>query len=80
MNSVFEERKGRPEKLHYFKYREDHIKELNEREKNYTLKKALDEEFKLLNNLGIRKKEDISNFALLNSMSILYLIKKIYSK
>ena len=56
----------RPKTLHYFLYRNQHIKELNEREKKYTDKKALDEEFKLLNSLGISKKPEMKGFGVLN--------------
>ena len=44
---------------------------MNEKEKNNNSKKALDDEFKLLNNLGIKKTQDMSNYALLNLTSIL---------
>lgn len=67
INPTYTQNKERPEKLHYFRYREEHIKELNEREKKFSEKKILDEEFKLLNNLGIKPKTDMSNYALLNN-------------
>ena len=37
---------------------------MNEREKKYTDKKALDEEFKLLNSLGITKKPEMKGFGI----------------
>lgn len=67
VNPTFTQNKERPEKLHYFEYREQHVKELNERQKKYSDKKVLDEELKLLKTLGISKKTDMTNYALLNS-------------
>ncbi len=44
--------------MQYFLYRNQHIKELNEREKKYKDKKAVDEELKILKSLGITKKHE----------------------
>lgn len=46
------------------------MKELSDREKNLTVKLVLDEEFKVLNKLGIKKKGEMTNFSILNSLSI----------
>ncbi len=69
VNPTYSQNKERPEKMHYFEYRENLIKESNEREKKLNEKKALDEEFKLLNTIGITKKADMTNFTLLNNYS-----------
>lgn len=62
-------RPERPEKLHYFQYRIDSQKEIKEREANQTNRKILDEELKVLINLGVKKKEINTNYDLLKSIS-----------
>ena len=52
----FTQGKGRPEKVHYFQYREEHVKALQEIEKESNGKQILSEEFKVLNRIGFSKK------------------------
>ena len=53
---VYSQGKGRPEKVHYFQYREEHVKALQEIEKESNGKQMLSEEFKVLNKIGFSKK------------------------
>ena len=62
-------RPERPEKLHFFQYRVDSHKEIKEREAAQTNRKILDEELKVLVNLGVKKKESYTNYDMLKSIS-----------
>ena len=55
-------RPERPEKLHYFKYRIDSQKEIKAMEMSQTNHKILDEELKVLINLGVKKQEKYTNY------------------
>lgn len=60
--------KDRPEKVHYFQYREDMLKTQQEHDTNSTSKQILGDEFKVLNQIGFGKKtlENLPNNKLLN--------------
>jgi len=60
--------------LHYFPYRDEYHRQEKDRQTNLTTKLALDEEFKVLGKLGVRKKEDMTNYGLLSSFSKEYKI------
>jgi hypothetical protein len=47
--------KGRPEKLHYFQYRDEHIRTLLNRERNKDDKAFIKEEMKLMSKIGMAK-------------------------
>jgi hypothetical protein len=62
-------RPERPEKLHYFQYRIDNQKEIKQMESIQSNKKILDEELKVLINLGVKKNESYTNYDLLRAIS-----------
>jgi hypothetical protein len=63
-------RPERPEKLHYFQYRIDSQKEIKEMEAKQTNRKILDEELKVLVNLGVKKTESYTNYDMLKNISM----------
>ncbi len=62
------EGKGRPEKKHHFKYKNDYIKEMQMKEKKFDNKQHLNQEFKILNKMGFSQKvfENMPNSKLLS--------------
>lgn len=63
----FTQRKERPEKRHYFKFKEEHNKALKEKCERLNSKSIISEEFKVLSRVGFSRKtiENIGNNALL---------------
>lgn len=64
---AFTEGKGRPEKKHYFDYREEYVKEVQSKVQEYSSKQVLNEEFRSLSKIGFSKKalENLPNNKLL---------------
>lgn len=64
---VHTEMKQRPERKHYFEYREQQIEQLQNREKDSNNKMQLNEEFRVLGKVGFSKKalESLPNNKLL---------------
>ncbi len=79
INPVFEQRKERVEKLHYFPYRDQYYIKEKERENNLTVKLAVDEEFRLLGKLGVRKKDDMTNYSLLKNFGNIIMFFNIFA-
>ena len=62
------EGKGRPEKIHYFKYKNEYIKEIQQKEAEKDNKIILKDEFKVISKVGFSKNaiDSIPNNSLLN--------------
>lgn len=62
------EGKPRPEKKHYFQYKQEYIKQMQNKEKIYDNKHHVNEEFKVLNKIGFAQKgyDNMTNTKLLN--------------
>jgi hypothetical protein len=62
------ESKPRPEKRHYFQYKEEYIKRMQNKEKHFDNKHQLNEEFKVLSKMGFTQRgyETMTNTKLLS--------------
>ena len=52
----FTEGKGRPEKKHYFEYRQQHVKEMQSKIHDFNNKQTLNDEFRALSKIGFSQK------------------------
>jgi hypothetical protein len=52
VHTNFTEHKGRPEKLHYFQYRDEHVRILKEKQKKLDDKTFIKDEMKLMTKIG----------------------------
>jgi hypothetical protein len=53
---AYTEGKGRPEKKHYFGYKEEYVKEIQSKVQEYNNKQTLNDEFRALSKIGFSKK------------------------
>ena len=62
------ERKARPEKRHYFQYKDEYIRSMQNKEKHFDNKQQLNEEFKVLSKMGFTQRgyETLTNSKLMN--------------
>lgn len=68
LKPVITENKGRPEKLHYFKYKDEYINDIKEKEASKDNKMVVNDEMKFLSKIGYGKKshDSLSNNTLLS--------------
>jgi hypothetical protein len=64
-----EMKKPRPEKLHYFKYKEEYIADVKKKEVELDHNEKIKEEMRLMNKIGFTDKRILPNASLLNMAS-----------